>query len=649
MSFNACLCPLALQNALICCNMENFDPLGIHTGDSIVVAPSQTLSDDNYHMLRSAALKVIRHLGIVGECNIQYALDPNSRDYRVIEVNPRLSRSSALASKATGYPLAYTAAKLALGHTLPELPNAVTKTTTACFEPALDYIVTKIPKWDLSKFQHVNREVGSSMKSVGEVMAIGRTFEESLQKAIRQVAPNYDGFEAYIAPKDLDKALSVPEDTRLFSVAHAMLNKDYDVEKLHDLTKIDRFFLYKLENIVQIHKQLKRLGSLSAVDQELMTLTKQRGFSDKQIASLLGNGVREADVRRHRKALGITPFVKRIDTVAGEYPAKTNYLFTTYNASSHDVEFDEHGTMVLGSGVYRIGSSVEFDWCAVTCARKVREMGHRTIMINYNPETVSTDFDEADRLYFEELSFERVMDIYEMEGSGGVVVSVGGQLPQNIALRLKETGVNVLGTDPKMIDNAEDRHKFSGILDSIGVDQPEWTEATTIEKAKKFASRVSYPVLVRPSYVLSGAAMNVIWNESTLENHLTAAAQVNTEYPVVITKFIDNAQEIDVDAVAHNGELLIHAVSEHVENAGVHSGDATLVLPPFSLDPNDMARLKAIAQKVARALEISGPFNMQIIRKPPGKGEAEAALKVIECNLRASRSFPFVSKVLGVK
>lgn len=637
------------QNALICCNMENFDPLGIHTGDSIVVAPSQTLSDDNYHMLRSAALKVIRHLGIVGECNIQYALDPNSRDYRVIEVNPRLSRSSALASKATGYPLAYTAAKLALGHTLPELPNAVTKTTTACFEPALDYIVTKIPKWDLSKFQHVNREVGSSMKSVGEVMAVGRTFEESLQKAIRQVAPNYDGFEAYIEPEDLDKALSVPEDTRLFAIAHAMLNKGYDVEKLHDLTKIDRFFLYKLDNIVQIHKELKQLGSLSAVDHDLMKLAKQRGFSDRQIAALVGQGAKEADVRKHRKALGITPFVKRIDTVAGEYPAQTNYLFTTYNASSHDVKFDEHGTMVLGSGVYRIGSSVEFDWCAVTCARKVREMGHRTIMINYNPETVSTDFDEADRLYFEELSFERVMDIYEMEGSTGVVVSVGGQLPQNIALRLKDTGVNVLGTDPKMIDNAEDRHKFSGILDSIGVDQPEWTEATSVEKAKDFAARVSYPVLVRPSYVLSGAAMNVIWDESTLENHLTAAAQVNTDYPVVITKFIDNAQEIDIDAVAHNGELLIHAVSEHVENAGVHSGDATLVLPPFSLDPNDMARLRVIAQKVAKAFEISGPFNMQIIRKPAGEGETEAALKVIECNLRASRSFPFVSKVLGVK
>lgn len=635
------------DNAIICCNMENFDPLGIHTGDSIVVAPSQTLSDDNYHMLRSAALKVIRHLGIVGECNIQYALDPHSRDYRVIEVNPRLSRSSALASKATGYPLAYTAAKLALGHTLPELPNAVTKTTTACFEPALDYIVTKIPKWDLSKFQHVNREVGSSMKSVGEVMAIGRTFEESLQKAIRQVAPNYDGFDAYISPKDLDHALSVPTDTRLFAIAHAMLNKGYDVERLHKLTNIDRFFLYKLDNIVQIHRQLQELESLNAVDKELMILAKQRGFSDRQIANLTKS--KEDEVRKLRKSLGVTPFVKRIDTVAAEYPAHTNYLFTTYNATTHDVEFDENGTMVLGSGVYRIGSSVEFDWCAVTCARRIRAMGNKTIMINYNPETVSTDFDEADRLYFEELGFERVMDIYELEGASGAVVSVGGQLPQNIALRLKETGgVNVLGTDPSRIDSAEDRHKFSQILDNVGIDQPEWIEATSVDVAKEFAAKVNYPVLVRPSYVLSGAAMNVIWDESTLQHHLTAAAEVNTDYPVVLTKFIANAQEIDVDAVAHKGNLLVHAVSEHVENAGVHSGDATLVLPPFSLQDNDLDRLKVIAQKVAKAFDISGPFNMQIIRKPASDGESEAALKVIECNLRASRSFPFVSKVLGV-
>lgn len=632
------------DNALICCNMENFDPLGIHTGDSIVVAPSQTLSDDNYHMLRTAALKVIRHLGIVGECNIQYALSPDSREYRVIEVNPRLSRSSALASKATGYPLAYTAAKLALGHTLPELPNSVTKTTTACFEPALDYIVTKIPKWDLSKFQHVNRQTGSSMKSVGEVMAIGRTFEESLQKAVRQVAPNYDGFDAYVRPADLDHALAVPTDTRLFAIAYAMLEKNYSVERLHELTKIDRWFLFKLENIVSTHRALQAAGSLSQIDAELMRTVKQRGFSDVQIAKLVG--AHEAEVRAHRKALGVTPFVKRIDTVAAEYPAQTNYLYTTYNASTHDVEFDEHGTMVLGSGVYRIGSSVEFDWCAVTCVRRIKDMGHKTIMVNYNPETVSTDYDEADRLYFEELGYERVMDIFELEGASGAVVSVGGQLPQNIALRLKNANVPVLGTDPSNIDSAEDRHKFSQILDSIGVDQPAWVEVTDVAKAKEFAARVGYPVLVRPSYVLSGAAMNVIWDESTLEHNLTMAAEVNTDYPVVLTKFIPNAQEIDVDAVAHKGQLLVHAVSQHVENAGVHSGDATLVLPPFSLPEGELARIKDIAERVAKAFKISGPFNMQIIRKMDHDVTSE--LKVIECNLRASRSFPFVSKVLGV-
>ncbi|WFD29188.1 carbamoyl-phosphate synthase (glutamine-hydrolyzing) [Malassezia sp. CBS 17886] len=633
------------DNAIICCNMENFDPLGIHTGDSIVVAPSQTLSDDNYHMLRTAALKVIRHLGIVGECNIQYALSPDSREYRVIEVNPRLSRSSALASKATGYPLAYTAAKLALGHTLPELPNSVTKTTTACFEPSLDYIVTKIPKWDLSKFQHVNRETGSSMKSVGEVMAIGRTFEESLQKAVRQIAPNYDGFDAYTEPEDLDHALRVPTDMRLFTIAYAMLKRDYDVEKLHELTKIDRWFLFKLENIVQTHRALQAAGGLEAVSTDLLRTAKQRGFSDVQIAGLVGST--EAAVRAARKALGITPFVKRIDTVAAEYPAQTNYLYTTYNASAHDVEFDEHGTMVLGSGVYRIGSSVEFDWCAVTCVRRVKDMGHKTIMINYNPETVSTDYDEANRLYFEELGFERVMDIYELEGAAGAIVSVGGQLPQNIALRLKNADVNVRGTDPSNIDAAEDRHKFSQILDRIGVDQPEWVEVTDVEKAKEFANRVSYPVLVRPSYVLSGAAMNVIWDESTLQHNLTMAAEVNKDHPVVLTKFIPNSQEIDVDAVAHKGELLVHAVSQHVENAGVHSGDATLVLPPFSVSEEDMVRLKDIAARVARAFDISGPFNMQVIRKQDQPTDS-TELKVIECNLRASRSFPFVSKVLGV-
>ncbi|KAJ7928453.1 carbamoyl-phosphate synthase [Mycena leptocephala] len=603
----------AADNTIICCNMENFDPLGTHTGDSIVVAPSQTLPDDEYHMLRSAAIKVIRHLGVVGECNIQYALNPTSREYCVIEVNAR-----ALASKATGYPLAYTAAKIALGHTLPELPNAVTKTTTACFEPSLDYIVTKIPKWDLAKFSsQVNREIGSSMKSVGEVMAIGRTFEESLQKAIRQVDPRWKGFEVYIEPEDLEKALTRPTDMRLFAIAYAMYTKNYTVDQVHDLTKIDKWFLYKIDNIVQTHHALKAAGSIEGIDHELMTRAKRMGFADVQIADLVSST--EDIVRAARKSLGITPFVKRIDTLAAEYPAHTNYLYTTYNASEHDVDFDEHGTMVLGSGVYRIGSSVEFDWCAVTCARKLRDMGKRTIMINYNPETVSTDFDEADRLYFEELGFERVMDIYELEQSQGVIVSVGGQLPQNIALRLKNSGVKVLGTDPEQIDTAEDRHKFSSVLDSIGVDQPEWTEVTTLDAAKAFAAKVKYPVLIRPSYVLSGAAMNVVYEESALEYNLSAAASVSPLHPV--------------------GKLLVHAVSEHVENAGVHSGDATLVLPPFSLSEGDLSRLKTIAEKVAVAFQISGPFNMQIIKKPAADGE-DALLKVIECNLRASRSFP---------
>ncbi|KAJ3749432.1 hypothetical protein DFH05DRAFT_1413669 [Lentinula detonsa] len=633
------------DNTIICCNMENFDPLGTHTGDSIVVAPSQTLPDDEYHMLRTAALKVIRHLGVVGECNIQYALNPKSKEYCVIEVNARLSRSSALASKATGYPLAYTAAKIALGYTLPELPNAVTKTTTACFEPSLDYIVTKIPKWDLAKFSsQVNRQVGSAMKSVGEVMAIGRTFEESLQKAIRQVDPRWKGFEVYIEPEDLDNALTQPTDMRLFAIAYAMYRKNYTVDQLHDLTKIDKWFLYKVDNIVQTHHNLRAAETLENVDAELMTRAKRMGFADAQIADLVSST--EDQVRAHRKSFGITPFVKRIDTLAAEFPAHTNYLYTTYNASEHDVEFDENGTMVLGSGVYRIGSSVEFDWCAVTCARKLRDMGKRTVMINYNPETVSTDFDEADRLYFEELGYERVMDIYELEQAQGVIVSVGGQLPQNIALRLKKTGVNVLGTDPEQIDNAEDRHKFSSVLDSIGVDQPEWAEVTTVAAAKQFADKVGYPVLIRPSYVLSGAAMNVVYQESDLEYKLSAAASVSPLHPVVITKFIDDAQEIDVDAVAHQGKLLIHAVSEHVENAGVHSGDATLVLPPFSLSESEMARLKTIAEKVASAFKISGPFNMQVIKKS-NVAEEQADLKVIECNLRASRSFPFVSKVLG--
>ncbi|KAG5357743.1 Carbamoyl-phosphate synthase arginine-specific large chain [Yarrowia sp. B02] len=636
------------NNCITVCNMENFDPLGIHTGDSIVVAPSQTLSDEEYHMLRSAAIKIIRHLGVVGECNVQYALQPDGLDYRVIEVNARLSRSSALASKATGYPLAYTAAKIALGYTLPELPNAVTKTTSANFEPSLDYMVTKIPRWDLAKFSNVKRDIGSSMKSVGEVMAIGRTFEESFQKAIRQVDPSFVGFQGhpdFANNKEfLEETLKNPTDRRWLAVGQALLHENYTVDEVHDLTKIDKWFLYKLMNLVEMQRELEATGSLKALNHDILQRAKKLGFSDKQIANAVGSD--EMTVRARRKSFGITPFVKRIDTLAAEFPANTNYLYTTYNASEHDIDFNEHGTLVLGSGVYRIGSSVEFDWCAVSTVRALREAGKKTIMINYNPETVSTDFDEVDRLYFEELSFERTMDIYELEHAQGVVVSVGGQLPQNIALTLQEQGANVLGTDPLSIDKAEDRHKFSSILDSIGVDQPDWSELTSVAEAKEFADKVSYPVLVRPSYVLSGAAMSVIYNESELEHKLNNASAVSPDHPVVITKFIENAHEIDVDAVASNGTMLVHAISEHIENAGIHSGDASLVLPPQDLDDKTMARLKEIAEKVAAAWEISGPYNMQIIMVP--NGTDEPALKVIECNIRASRSFPFVSKVLGV-
>ncbi|KAF7509487.1 argininosuccinate lyase [Endocarpon pusillum] len=633
------------NNCITVCNMENFDPLGIHTGDSIVVAPSQTLSDEEYHMLRTAAIKIVRHLGVVGECNVQYALQPDGLDYRVIEVNARLSRSSALASKATGYPLAYTAAKIGLGHTLPELPNAVTKTTTANFEPSLDYIVTKIPRWDLAKFQHVKRDIGSAMKSVGEVMAIGRTFEESFQKAIRQVDPKYIGFQGDKFD-DLDETLKNPTDRRWLAVGQAMLHEDYSVDKVHDLTKIDKWFLYKLQNLVDCQREMEEIGSLFGIKHELMSKAKKMGFSDKQIALAVGST--EDDVRARRKSFGIRPWVKKIDTLAAEFPADTNYLYTTYNATSHDVTFDDHGTIILGSGVYRIGSSVEFDWCAVNATLSLRNMGKKTVMINYNPETYSTDFDTADKLYFEELSYERVMDIYELESAAGVVVSVGGQLPQNIALRLQETGgAKILGTDPKDIDKAEDRHKFSQILDSIGVDQPAWKELSSVHEAESFAAEVGYPVLVRPSYVLSGAAMSVINSDEELKDKLISASAVSPDYPVVISKFIEGAQEIDVDAVASNGKLILHAVSEHVEAAGVHSGDATLVLPPANLSPEIVSRVKEIAEKVAKAWNITGPFNMQIIKADaPSQGEPPA-LKVIECNLRASRSFPFVSKVLG--
>ncbi|CAO3598621.1 unnamed protein product [Absidia cylindrospora] len=618
----------AANNCITVCNMENFDPLGIHTGESIVVAPSQTLSDEEYHMLRTAAIKIIRHLGVVGECNVQYALNPESLEYKVIEVNARLSRSSALASKATGYPLAFIAAKIGLGHTLPSLQNAVTKTTTACFEPSLDYIVTKIPRWDLSKFQYVDRHIGSSMKSVGEVMAIGRTWEESLQKAIRQVDPGWQGFQALpTAFKDVDDVLTDPTDRRLFAIGQVMLSEDkairekYTVDHIHDLTKIDKWFLHKLQNIASVHHKLAETKGvdLESIPVDLIKTAKKTGFSDVQMAKLLG--AEELAVREHRKKHAITPFVKRIDTLAAEFPAHTNYLYTSYNATSDDVTFDDKGTMVLGSGVYRIGSSVEFDWCGVSCIRGLRDVGEKTIMVNYNPETVSTDFDECDRLYFEELSFERVMDIAEKESAKGVVVSVGGQLPQNIALKLHDNKVNVLGTSPKMIDAAEDRFQFSKMLDKIGVDQPAWKELTSVDEAFGFADKVGYPVLVRPSYVLSGAAMNVAYTPEALKKNLTDAADVSPLHPVVITKFIQGAQEIDVDAVAHNGEVLVHAVSEHVENAG------------------------DIADRVAKAFEITGPFNMQVIKQDVN---SQTALKVIECNLRASRSFPFVSKVLGV-
>ncbi|CAG7556823.1 unnamed protein product [Fusarium equiseti] len=634
----------ANNNCITVCNMENFDPLGIHTGDSIVVAPSQTLSDEEYHMLRSAAIKIVRHLGVVGECNVQYALQPDGLDYRVIEVNARLSRSSALASKATGYPLAYTAAKIGLGHTLPELPNAVTKTTTANFEPSLDYIVTKIPRWDLSKFQHVKRDIGSAMKSVGEVMAIGRTFEESFQKAIRQVDPRFVGFQGDKF-EDLDYELQNPTDRRWLAVGQAMLHENYSVDKVHELTKIDKWFLHKLQNIVDCTRELEQAGGLQNLKKDQILSAKKMGFSDRQIANAVKST--EDEVRAARKAFDIHPWVKKIDTLAAEFPANTNYLYTTYNGSTHDVTFEDKGTMVLGSGVYRIGSSVEFDWCAVSATRALRAMGEKTIMINYNPETVSTDYDEADKLYFDELSYERIMDIYELENSKGVVVSVGGQLAQNVALRLQETGgANVLGTDPKDIDKAEDRQKFSEILDSIGIDQPAWKELTSVKAAEDFADEVGYPVLVRPSYVLSGAAMTVITSKADLKDKLEAASNVSPDHPVVISKFIEGAEEIDVDGVSSNGELILHAVSEHVEQAGVHSGDATLVLPPANLDSTTMERVKQIAQKVAQAWKITGPFNMQIIKAENPEG-GEPLLKVIECNLRASRSFPFVSKVLG--
>eukprot|EP00512_Aurantiochytrium_limacinum_P005059 CAMPEP_0171502374 /NCGR_PEP_ID=MMETSP0958-20121227/10133_1 /TAXON_ID=87120 /ORGANISM="Aurantiochytrium limacinum, Strain ATCCMYA-1381" /LENGTH=1547 /DNA_ID=CAMNT_0012037403 /DNA_START=300 /DNA_END=4943 /DNA_ORIENTATION=+ len=633
------------DNCVTVCNMENFDPLGIHTGDSIVIAPSQTLSNDEYFMLRKTALKVVRHLGVVGECNIQYALHPTSMRYCIIEVNARLSRSSALASKATGYPLAYVAAKLALGKDLVMVRNSVTQTTTACFEPALDYIVAKVPRWDLKKFDRVADSLGSSMKSVGEVMAIGRKFEEVIQKAVRMVDPSLSGFDSsaldkkdarsYTGDADLESQLQNPTSLRLFAVARALEN-GYTVDRLHALTRIDRWFLAKLKNITDMSRQLAQVGGPHAISRPMMRSLKCHGFSDKRIAELVKSD--EISVRRRRiHELSVTPFVKQIDTLAAEFPAQTNYLYMTYNASEHDLSFEDNGVMVLGNGPYCIGSSVEFDWCAVSCVRTLRKNGLPAIVINYNPETVSTDYDESDRLYFEELSFERVLDVYETEQSMGVIVSVGGQIPQGLALPLSRQGARILGTSPSSIDCAEDRNKFSALLDSIGVDQPAWFSATTPEAADKFACDVGYPVIVRPSYVLSGAAMRVAANKEQLTDFLENAADVSVEHPVVVSKFMLNCKEVDLDAVAKDGTILNYAISEHVENAGVHSGDATLVLPAQKLYTETQRRIKRIAGNIAAALNITGPFNVQFLCR-------DNHVLCLELNLRASRTFPFVSK-----
>ncbi|KAK4671054.1 Carbamoyl-phosphate synthase [Podospora pseudoanserina] len=626
------------DNCITVCNMENFDPLGIHTGDSIVVAPSQTLSDEDYNMLRTTAVNVIRHLGVVGECNIQYALNPFSKEYCIIEVNARLSRSSALASKATGYPLAFIAAKLGLGIPLKDIKNSVTKVTCACFEPSLDYVVVKMPRWDLKKFNRVSSQLGSSMKSVGEVMSIGRTFEEAIQKAIRSIDFHNLGFnKTESALISLDDELQTPSDQRLFAIANAMYN-GYSVKRIWELTQIDKWFLDRLMGLIDYAKHMEGLKGQS-LNANTLLRAKQLGFSDRQIANFVGSS--ELLVRDVRTKAGITPFVKQIDTVAAEFPAYTNYLYTTYNASEHDIAFNDRGVMVLGSGVYRIGSSVEFDWCSVRAIRTLMESGIKTIMMNCNPETVSTDFDEADRLYFEATTMETVLDVYEVENSQGVLGAMGGQGPNNIALPLFRAGVKMLGTSPEMIDSAENRYKFSRMLDRIGVDQPTWKELTSFEEAKAFCTKVTYPVLVRPSYVLSGAAMNTVYSEGDLESYLKQATAVSPEHPVVITKYIENAKEIEMDAVAKNGKVVGHFISEHVENAGVHSGDATLVLPPQDLEPTTIQRIEDATRKIADALNITGPLNIQFIAK-------DNDIKVIECNVRASRSFPFVSKVMGV-
>ncbi len=649
------------DNCVTVCNMENFDPLGIHTGESIVIAPSQTLSNTDYHKLRELAIRIIRHIGIVGECNVQYAYDPMSEDYRVIEVNARLSRSSALASKATGYPLAFVAAKLGLGYGLFDLNNSVTKTTSAFFEPALDYVVCKIPRWDLGKFHGVDKELGSSMKSVGEVMAIGRTFEEAIQKGLRMIGQGMHGFveNKELVISDIDKALREPTDKRIFVISKAF-RAGYTVDQVHELTKIDKWFLEKLMNIMKTSKELHSFqlstpnAELSTVNHQLSTIpvdllrkAKVQGFSDFQIARAIGfegdmeNGI--LYIRNYRKHAGILPVVKQIDTLAAEYPAQTNYLYLTYSGVANDVHYlgDKKSIVVLGSGAYRIGSSVEFDWCGVQALNTIRKEGYRSVMINYNPETVSTDYDMCDRLYFDELTFERVMDILELENPHGVIVSTGGQIPNNLALRLDAQKVPILGTSAKSIDNAEDRDKFSAMLDRIGVDQPEWRALTSLEDINAFVDKVGFPVLVRPSYVLSGAAMNVCSNREELERFLRLAANVSKKHPVVVSQFIEHAKEVEMDAVAQDGEIIAYAISEHIEFAGVHSGDATIQFPPQKLYVETVRRIKRISREIARELNISGPFNIQYLAR-------ENDIKVIECNLRASRSFPFVSKVLKI-
>tara|TARA_Y100000310_G_scaffold189168_1_gene189145 strand:- start:1018 stop:4212 length:3195 start_codon:yes stop_codon:yes gene_type:complete len=623
------------DNCITVCNMENFDPLGIHTGESIVIAPSQTLSNSEYHKLRDISIKVIRHIGIVGECNIQFALDPTSEDYRIIEVNARLSRSSALASKATGYPLAFIAAKLALGYGLYELENQITKKTMACFEPALDYCVVKIPRWDLQKFTNVSVEIGTQMKSVGEVMAIGRKFEETLQKAVRMLEIGFQGVTGTgIKFKDVLESVRKPTDKRLYALVEA-LKQNISVDKLYDTCKVDKWFLHKLKHIVDLEKSIG-VHDVKTVTKEMLLDAKKLGFSDKRIGGLLG--VSELEIRKLRLQYDVTPKVNQIDTLAAEFPAVTNYLYLTYNSTEDDVAGVGDGIIVLGSGAYRIGSSVEFDWCCVNAVYAAKKEGHKVTMINYNPETVSTDYDICDKLYFEELSFEVVADIYEKEHPKGMIVSMGGQIPNNIVMKCHEYGLNILGTHPKSIDNAEDRHKFSAMLDELEIDQPEWRELRNIKEAEVFADKVGYPVLIRPSYVLSGAAMKVVFDKQDLDIFLQKATDVSPEHPVVVSKFILNAKEIEVDAVAKEGELLIYAISEHVENAGVHSGDATMIFPPQNVYIETIRRIVRIARQVAKKLEISGPFNIQFLAK-------DNEIKVIECNLRASRSFPFVSKV----